>query len=100
MACSQAVPANDWMLEQASPCRVLSIPHQMPTKPFVKPVLLFDHLVQRISEKLSLMELLERKYNVSGGLGYAPWSFVGTAGSWEVCHSSAHHTEALVPREV
>lgn len=25
---------------------------------------------------------------------------LGTTGSWEVCHSSTHHTEALVPREV
>lgn len=29
-----------------------------------------------------------------------PDPLLGTTGSWEVCHSSTHHTEALVPREV
>lgn len=72
VACSQAIPADGWMLEQASPVRVVSLPHQMPTKPFVKPFLLFDHLVQWISEKLSLVELPGRRYNVGGGLSYTP----------------------------
>lgn len=29
VACSQAIPADSWMLEQVSLVRIISIPHQM-----------------------------------------------------------------------
>lgn len=29
VVCSQAIPADNWMLEQASLVRIISIPHQM-----------------------------------------------------------------------
>lgn len=88
------------MLEQVSLFRVTYVPHQMFTMLFVMPSLHFDQLVQWISKKLSLMEQLRRRCSVGVGLSHAPDPLLGTAGSWEVCHSSSHHTEALVPREV
>ena len=46
VACSQTILADGWMLEQVGLFRVISLPHQMPTMPFVKPSLLYERLVQ------------------------------------------------------
>lgn len=93
-----AISADGWVLEQASLFRVTSLAHKMPTMLFVKLSLLFDQLAQRISEKLSLMELLRSGWWVASGSSPDPLSDTA-AGLWEVCHSSPHHTQAPVRRE-